>query len=564
MSKNQFELNSENEKIETNWRLPALNRLFRFYFHRFYQASLGEMPALLLDYLLAPSMPFTGVAVLQEVAEDWITLVSQACDVPNPPRINAGKQVWQDNAQLYGVLDGGNTRYLIVVAKQNAPFEETDITFFSQFMKLIAGSYLTKKVQKDLQQLLYISRQSETQLRQQLTSKDKFLANMSHELRTPLNAIIGNTDLLSEGVYGPVSPSQIRALATVSESSEHLLTLIDDVLDLAKLQAKPDQIEQKVVNLSEIFQATMRLIQERARRKSITLICKVDKRIKKVIADERRLKQILLNLLTNALKFTERDGQVKLEAALDKSKKWVNMMVIDTGKGIAEQDIPRLFEPFEQLEISEENQQEGTGLGLVLVKRLTEMHGGIVQVQSKLGSGTRFTISLPYDEDTIPDTASFLQPTPATKPLPEDFSPTFDKLSGVKLMPQLTSSAPIALLAEDDEDNIGVLTSFLEMSGYQIEVARNGFEAIHSALAQKPDIILMDIQMPAMDGVEATKRLQTLPQFADVPIIALTALVLAHDKERIMEAGFTDLISKPIKLADFHEKLAKYTKAVTG
>ncbi|WP_238613440.1 GAF domain-containing sensor histidine kinase [Candidatus Oscillochloris fontis] len=225
--------------------------------------------------------------------------------------------------------------------------------------------------------------------------KDEFLANMSHELRTPLNTILGRAEILAEGIYGSLTEEQCDAMRSIVESGRHLLTLINDILDLSKIEAGKFELQLGLVDLASLCQASMHMVAQGALKKEITLHCTLDPMIDTIYADERRLKQILVNLLSNAVKFTPVGGRVELEVAIEPDLQSVLFTVIDTGIGIAEPDMVRLFQPFVQIDAGLARQHDGTGLGLVLVQRITEAHGGSVAVQSRVGEGSRFTVRLP-------------------------------------------------------------------------------------------------------------------------------------------------------------------------
>jgi signal transduction histidine kinase len=227
-------------------------------------------------------------------------------------------------------------------------------------------------------------------------AKDEFLAGMSHELRTPLNGILGLTEVFAEGIYGDVSDRQRAALDRITESGRHLLALINDILDVAKVEAGKIDLSLAPVEVGELCRAAVRLVQDQAHRKRITVAIALRGRPRQLVADERRLKQVLVNLLTNAVKFTPDGGHVALEAEQDEARDALVLAVRDDGVGIAEGDLPRLFQPFVQLDSRLSRQHAGTGLGLALVRRLVDLHGGEVTVESEIGRGSRFTVALPY------------------------------------------------------------------------------------------------------------------------------------------------------------------------
>jgi PAS domain S-box-containing protein len=366
-------------------------------------------------------------------------------------------------------------------------------------------------------------------------AKDEFLANMSHELRTPLNSILGMAESLLEQKRDPLSDQQQKSLQIIESSGRHLLELINDILDLSKIEAGMLDYYPQLFSVEEICRASLSFVRGQALKKSITFTYHNEAATANISADPRRLKQILVNLLANAIKFTPEGGEVTLQVEGDAEQDLMRFSIVDTGIGIAAEDLRRLFQPFVQLDSALNRQQEGTGLGLALVQRLTDLHGGSVQVESEPGKGSNFTIVLPWRREPIAQSESI--PTVTHEPSLKEFpAPGESKKQGA------------ILLAEDNLANILTIGEYLESHGYEVMVAHDGLEAIQIAEAANPDIILMDIQMPAMDGLEATRRLRTNPRFAATPIIALTALAMPGDRERCLEAGATEYMSKPVSL----------------
>jgi PAS domain S-box-containing protein len=374
--------------------------------------------------------------------------------------------------------------------------------------------------------------------------KDEFLANMSHELRTPLNAILGMAEVLQSGVYGELNDEQHNAARHIQESGSHLLSLITDILDLSKIEADKLTLEIGQVYVDYVCEASLRMINQAARKKRIKVSSQFDERVTSIQADQRRLKQILVNLLINAVKFTPEGGQIGLYVQGDQQKEVVRFIVWDTGIGIDAQDMGELFKPFVQLDSKLSRQHEGSGLGLSLVARLAELHNGGVSVESELGKGSRFVVSLPWQEaEPVP----LLPDETAQSESPESANPASDGASKQQVL---------ILLAEDNEANVITLTEFLTSMDYQVIVARNGKEAIDRAIEERPDIVLMDIQMPEVDGLEATRTIRANDKLADLPIIALTALAMPGDRERCLEAGANDYLSKPVSLRRLIEKIS--------
>lgn len=375
-------------------------------------------------------------------------------------------------------------------------------------------------------------------------AKDEFLAVMSHELRTPLNSILGISEILLEQIRGPLNDYQQKSVQVIEASGGHLLELIKDILDLSKIAAGKLELHPEPVDILEACETSLTFVKEQAARKSITLEFQPRQTGNILTVDPRSLKQILVNLLTNAVKFTPANGHVTLTVTTDAEKSLMQFSVSDTGIGISAEDLRNLFQPFVQVDSRLNRQYEGTGLGLTLVQRLTDLHGGSVQVESEVGMGSRFTINLPWQPDPISlqaiadGNAGLSAAGQADKPLPNSSA---------------SVSRGLILLAEDNEANILTIGEYLEIKNFQVIVARNGLEAVARAAETNPDVILMDIQMPMMDGLEAIRQLRADPGFRSVPIVALTALTMPGDRERCLATGASEYLSKPVSLKELVE-----------
>jgi PAS domain S-box-containing protein len=366
--------------------------------------------------------------------------------------------------------------------------------------------------------------------------KDEFLAAMSHELRTPLNGVLGFTQGLLEGIHGELAPRQQDALRSVEESSRHLLALINDILDLSKIEAGKLQLEPEDVDVELIAHASTRVLREIAARKRIKVSLAVHTEISFVRADQRRLKQILVNLLGNAVKFTPEGGSVGIDIVSHPAERAVVFEVWDTGIGITSADMPKLFQAFVQIDSRLARRFEGTGLGLALVKRMVEMHGGTVSVQSEPGAGSRFSVKIPIGEVSTAPARAHAPAAPATPP-------------------RTRRRGGRVLLAEDHTMNQQVFSEYLTALGHEVLLAQDGAEAVDLCDRRAPDVVLMDIQMPGMDGIEATRRIRGNPRTAHVPIIALTALAMSGDSERCLAAGMNRYLSKPVDLRALAEAI---------
>ncbi|MGA0197571.1 MAG: response regulator [Prochlorotrichaceae cyanobacterium] len=445
---------------------------------------------------------------------------------------------------------------IFVTALEDAQDEKTGFD-------LGAADYITKplrpivvkariKTQLALYQQERLLAQTNKELEKATQLKDEFLANMSHELRTPLNAILGMAEGLQEEVFGTLNVKQKKALQTIDRSGSHLLELINDILDLAKVESGKLELEYAPTKVKTICQQSLSFIKQQAHKKQIEVQLKIPDAVPELRVDERRIRQVLINLLTNAVKFTPEKGQFTVEViypspanaivipsdseakqpGLSPSSPLLRIAVIDNGIGIHPVKAKQLFRPFVQIDNSLNRQNVGTGLGLALVKRIVEMHGGSVGLTSEEGKGSCFTIDLPC----------------AISPIEEVSPPPLVSLTELSQTDLNLDHKAVILLVDDNESNLNTVSSYLTAKGYEIHVAKNGQEAIEKARSDSPDLILMDIQMPIMDGLEATQKIRQYPHLASTPIIALTALAMKEDKEKCLAAGANDYISKPVKL----------------
>jgi PAS domain S-box-containing protein len=371
--------------------------------------------------------------------------------------------------------------------------------------------------------------------------KSEFLANMSHELRTPLNSILGLSETLLEQRRDPLSEHQQRSLQIIESSGHHLLDLINDILDISKIEAGKFDYYPQVVTVDEVCRTSLSFVKETAVKKSISLNYEPLPQASKIYADPRRLKQILVNLLTNAVKFTPDHGKVDLKVTADAEQDLMRFSVIDTGIGIAAEDLRKLFVPFTQVDSSLTREYEGTGLGLALIQKLTDLHGGSVEVESDglSGKGSRFTINLRWGQELIAQQTS---PKAGNDPLLNKDD------SSLVAASQPPREHGTILLAEDNVASVLMVEDYLTSRGYQVVVAHDGLEAIEKTIEFQPNLILMDIQMPSLNGLEAIRRLRADPRFGSTPIIALTALAMPGDREHCLAAGANEYMSKPVTL----------------
>ncbi len=375
-------------------------------------------------------------------------------------------------------------------------------------------------------------------------AKDEFLASMSHELRTPLTTVLGIAETLEDGLLGPLNEQQARAAKTIQESGHHLLSLINDILDVAKVESGKMQLVWDRVPIQQLCDASLRMVRQSAQRKGIDLTGRIDPEARLIRGDSRRLKQLLVNLLSNAVKFTPEGGSVGLAVSAGRERGCLRFTVWDTGIGIPREQFGQLFKPFVQLDSKLSRVYGGTGLGLALVYRMAELHGGSVSLESEPGRGSRFHVDLPWDpaaQDTEREAVAQPQsPEPRSTP---------------RALPGTTARV---LLAEDNSANAEMLGGYLRDLGYDIQVARDGVEAVAMASENPPDLILMDVQMPEMDGIEATRRLRASEALRHTPIVALTALAMPGDRERCLDAGMDDYLAKPLGLKELNQTLQSW------
>lgn len=369
-------------------------------------------------------------------------------------------------------------------------------------------------------------------------AKDAFLASMSHELRTPLTGILGAAELLRVGAHGPLNEAQLRTLRTLEEAGRHLLSLLADLLDLAKIGAERLSLRADACVLADVCESALSMVRNEANRKGIALVLRAPDASVRFGADARRLRQVLVNLLSNAVKFTPGGGTVELTAHGDADAGLVRLEVKDSGPGIADEDLPKLFQPFTQLDTRLSREHAGTGLGLALVRSLTELHGGRVEVESAPGRGSAFRVTLPWRPPSARGSGAHRVLDGEPSPAPND------------------AAASRVLLVEDDDANRTILGEFLRTRGFVVEEAASGTEALERVAVRRPDLVVLDIQLPGMDGLEVLARLRA-GAAAPPRVLALTALAMAGDRERILAAGADAYLAKPAPLAVLEQEVRR-------
>lgn len=395
--------------------------------------------------------------------------------------------------------------------------------YFVAIIRDLSGKYRT------MQELQYKSDMLEKQnrkLQEGTRLKSEFLANMSHELRTPLNSIIGLTDQLLLGLFGNISEKQRTEMKKVLSSGKGLLTLINDILDLSKIEAGKMDFRNSEVSLSELIHQVMHSIEGLLRNKQIGLTIDVSPQLPKVFADPDRIKQILLNLLSNAIKFTDQ-GKIIVNARYKEASNFVELDIEDTGIGISKDDCEHIFEAFRQVDGSSTRKAGGTGLGLAITKNLTKCLNGKIKVKSKLGEGTVFTVFFPIQPQAVIESEEM----------------------------QIDPRKKMILIIEDNENDFNFLKEYVEKEGFQVIWSLNGKEGFEKAKKYHPFAIILDILLPQIDGWELAKWFKEDPLTKDIPVVVITVL---DNQKKGFSLGAFDYLIKPIdykKLRNTLERL---------
>lgn len=427
---------------------------------------------------------------------------------------------------------------------------------FNKMARQIQQSFLSLEQQKTQEEKLNQELAQKNKELQKLDRlKDEFLANTSHELRTPLNGMIGLAESMLEGATGTLTQIQKHNLLMITQSSHRLVTLVNDILDFSKIQYGSIELQKKPVDLRVITEIVLFFNHTLIKQKNIDVINYIPPEFPLAYADENRLQQILHNLIGNAIKFTE-SGEITITAEIIETKEIV-ITISDTGIGIPEDKLERIFELFEQGDGSTARQYGGTGLGLAITKQLVLLHGGTISVSSEVGKGSQFTFTLPISTETILNKAEII---------PHRIDLLSSELDGEKITETLPAKSLIeglvkVLVVDDEPINRQVLLNNLALQNYEIIQANDGVEAISLIdNGLRPDIILLDVMMPKMTGYEVTQRLRLYFSEIELPILLLTAKSEVKDKVIGFNAGANDYLTKPISRDELLARIKTHIK----
>ena len=510
---------------------------------------------------------FSGTTIELEGADNWnsmfLLLISTGLASGGASSLVADKKLsqgyifclWLTHAAIFLSKDDLPTTvavtlycaYLTVqVSRQNRNLVDSLVDrerLRSRTEELESVNRAAKQAQETIKQALVLAQEERRTAEKASRAKSRFLATISHEIRTPLHGVLGMNTLLLDS---ELEAEQREYAESIRTSGETLLSLINEVLDFSKLEAGRELERLENFQPTELLTQAAGIVQALARERHLSFVLSVDASLSQSVrGDAQHLRQIVLNLLTNAIKFTDTGG-VRLDAKLlaeRTDRVWVEIRVSDTGIGMSDEEQVTLFEPFKQGNSTSTRVRGGTGLGLAIAKRLTELMGGTLCVESELGAGSTFILHLPFtwaSESTVEESPNTM----------------------VRLRPNLNVDKSI-LVVEDNPTNQKILERLLFKAGYQCDVVVNGREAVDSVLNNTYDLVLMDCHMPEMDGYDAAQLIVEKMGDEAPPIVAVTANASDEDRLRCRDCGMIDFIAKPVRLPLLQKVLDTHLSSVT-
>jgi signal transduction histidine kinase/CheY-like chemotaxis protein len=507
-------------------------------------------------------------------------------------------EICLEHCEAWLLIGDASSAMSVEASQRPASFSQPTLERIAHQCAVTLGQIRLISAQRQHSQTLWAKNQ---ELEQTNQLKNEFLANTSHEIRTPLSSILGFTHLLQQQGFDPLNLRHQEYLKIILSSGQHLLALMNDILDLSKIEANQMTLQWETVDIQELCQVCLTLVREKASDKGLRLQLELDPTLKTFKADGLRLKQMLFNLLSNAIKFTVR-GSVGLQVLAIKGQ--VHFTVWDDGTGISPEQQALLFKPYSQIANVAVCRTEGTGLGLVLTQKLAELHGGRIEVRSELHQGSRFTVVLPVSqtgckESVELDEVDGAENTPQLDELKLDgVKPVAQKIRRGVLSKQVALETVQAedrtttiervdvdlnaiafamdagdtqqdvavhrvLLVEDNFPNAKLLLTYLSRLGYEVTWAKDGKEMWNALERSLPAVILMDIHLPDTDGLILTGQLKQHPCYQSIPVIAQTAMAMKGDRAICLEAGANDYISKPIDLDALAQLMVQYAELGT-
>lgn len=431
-----------------------------------------------------------------------------------------------------------HTTHMIDTSGQKALNWGTIMLFFACISSLLSFLYITSRIYKQ-EQLIEALNQSRQQEKKLTVIKDQFLANMSHEIRTPMNAVLGFTHLLQQQ---PMNEKSKEYVTSIQHAGENLLDIINDILDISKIESGMMRLEPVSFSLRGMLHSLELMFQPKAQEKKLELSFSIDTHVPDILyGDVMRLTQVLVNLVNNAIKFTHQ-GKVQVRVSRVSPESGVRLLftVSDTGIGIAPDKLATIFDRFNQAEADITRKFGGTGLGLTIVRQLVELQHGSISVESELGKGSTFKVELPYTlGELLSDSGEGLNYSQDNFALPQQ--------PDIRL-----------LVAEDNKMNQNLLRHLLGNRQLHYQLVNNGQEALSALSRQHFDLVLMDLQMPEMDGYTATKKIREELQ-SNIPIIAMTAHAMSGEREKCLQAGMNEYLAKPIREGELYRMIQVFT-----
>ena len=485
-----------------------------------YDMTVEEMQGL-SEEELARLKGLSDELIEQYIESDRMVIDQQIpISIPEEPITHPGKSMRWFHTRKIPLESQGKTNKVLIVS--------TNITERKKALEALKQerASLAQRVEERTAELVRLN----IELQESSRSKDEFLANMSHELRTPLNAILGMSEILQEQLFGDLNEKQLKHVGIIEQSGQHLLTLINDILDLAKIEAGESQLSYQGVNISDLCDSSLNFIKQQAMKKKLAISYDSDLKLGEVEGDPRSLKQILVNLLSNAVKFTPEGGRIGIEANRDEEKEIVSLTVWDNGIGITPQQSLKLFRPFVQIDSSLSRNYEGTGLGLALISRLVDMHGGSITLESTgvAGEGSRFTIHLPFQQAKVQTSIR-------------------SKFEDIRI-----------LLMDDDSNSALRIKTILNSMGCRVFISENKLETIRMVQTIQPDLIILDLQIPQETNIATIHQIRQEIKQESTPIFSMTSLMLQGSSLLSNSLGVDEHLLKPVSPGVLDEALKKH------